>query len=258
MKQSDWNSKQYLKFERERTQPPRDLANRIPLENPKNILDLGCGPGNSTKVLKDRFPHARILGVDNSPDMIARAKKDYPELEFQLFDATEDFSPLGMEWDIIFSNACLQWVPDHHTLLPRMLAALRPGGVLAVQIPIQSKAPVHRLIRDLAEQPQWRGFFHETRPFHLLKDTEYCDILAEHAASFSMWETDYYHILDSHQAVLEWYRGTGLRPYLAALPEEKRGEFERELLDGVRKAFSQLQNGSVLFPFARFFFTAEK
>ncbi len=253
---SDWNSRQYLKFEQERTQPARDLAGRIGMAAPRNVLDLGCGPGNSTRVLRDRFPEADILGVDNSPDMIERARRDYPELRFQAFDAGGDPGEWSGQWDVVFSNACLQWVPDHRQLLPRLLSLLRPGGELAVQVPLQGKAPVHRLLRELVARPEWRPYFQSTRPFHLLEDTEYCDLLATHAASFTMWETDYYHILDSHQGLLEWYRGTGLRPYLDALPVEKREDFERELLDGVKECFPRQQNGSVIFRFARFFFIA--
>ncbi len=253
---ADWNSGQYLKFEGERTQPAIDLAQRIANPNPKRILDLGCGPGNSTRVLRERFPGAEIVGADNSPDMLERAKEDYPELEFRLFDATRDFAELGGKWDVIFSNACLQWVPDHRNLLPRLLAALRPGGELAVQTPLQSLAPVHRMLGELAAEPEWRGYFGKVRELHNLTDVEYADLLSEHAASFALWKTDYYHILPSHRAVLEWYRGTGLRPWIGALPEEWKPIFEAALLQRIEAAFTTLSNGTVLFPFPRLFFTA--
>ncbi len=254
----DWNPAQYLKFEHERTQPARDLANRVDIDEPKLVLDLGCGPGNSSMVLKQRFPHARILGVDSSPDMIKRAQASFPDIEFRLFDATDDFSVLGSKWDVLFSNACLQWIPDHHSLLPRLMQALRPGGVLAVQVPMQSKSPVHRLMRELAQRPDRRKHLSGIRPFHLLTAIDYCDILMQCAASFSIWETDYFHILPSHRAILEWYRATGLRPYLTALPEFMREEFEQDLLKGVEASFPALKNDSVLFPFPRLFFVAKK
>ena len=253
----DWNPAQYLKFEQERTQPARDLANRIEIDAPERVLDLGCGPGNSSAVLKRRFPHARVLGVDSSPDMIERARKNLPDIEFRLFNATGGFSDLGEKWDVIFSNACLQWVPDHRSLLPRLMEALRPGGVLAVQVPLQSKAPVHRLMRELSHRPDRRAHLSGARPFHLLEISDYCDILTQCAASFAIWETDYFHILPSHRAILDWYRGTGLRPYLAALPDSMREEFEQDLLRGVEASFPTLKNGSALFPFPRLFFVAK-
>ena len=255
---SDWDSEQYLKFAAERTQPAIDLARRITATSPARILDLGCGPGNSTAVLKKYFPAAEILGVDNSPTMIERAKQDYPELSFQLFDAEDSFTALGAQWDIIFSNACLQWVPDHPTLLPRLLEALADGGELAVQIPLQNKAPVLALLRRKATSEQWVSFFPETRKIHILDELGYCELLQSHAGKFAMWESDYFHILESPQAVLQWYRGTGLRPYLNMLPPEKHSEFEQEILAGIESLFPRLHDGSVVFKFPRLFFIAEK
>ncbi len=254
---ADWDSAQYLKFERERTQPAIDLAARIGIAAPQTVLDLGCGPGNSTQVLRERFPHADILGVDSSPGMIEQAKRDYPTLAFQLFDANDPMENLGKKWDVIFSNACIQWVPDHAALLPRLLAALNLGGELAVQIPLQEKAPMHRVIQELSASPEWAGCFPSPRVFSCLHEEEYCALLDRNAAEFSMWQTDYFHILPSHQAILEWYRGTGLRPYLNALNEIDKARFESALLDRAREIFPVLENGSVLFKFSRLFFLAQ-
>ena len=129
----DWDSKQYLKFAAERTQPSIDLVHRLTTAAPARILDLGCGPGNSTAVLRKYFPAAELIGVDNSSAMIEQAKQDYPDLSFRLFDANDSFHNLGPQWDVIFSNACLQWVPDHQTLLVKLLDALTDDGELAVQ-----------------------------------------------------------------------------------------------------------------------------
>lgn len=156
---SDWNSKQYLKFAAKRTQPAIDLANRLTAHAPARVLDLGCGPGNSTAVLKKYFPAAELLGVDNSPAMIEQAKQDYPDLSFRLFDANDSFHDLGDQWDVIFSNACLQWVPDHQTLLVKLLDALTDNGELAVQIPLQTKAPFHALLRQIVTSERWLPFF---------------------------------------------------------------------------------------------------
>ena len=253
-----WSSEQYLKFAAERTQPAIDLARRLTAVSPERVLDLGCGPGNSTAVLKKYFPAAELLGVDNSPAMVERAKRDYPELLFQLFDAADSFSELGVQWDVIFSNACLQWVPDHRALLVKLLGALTDNGELAVQIPLQSKAPFHALLRRMVTSERWVSFFPEIREFHTLDELEYCELLQTYAGEFSMWESDYFHILDSPQAVLQWYQGTGLRPYLKALPPEQHPEFEREILSGIESLFPRLRDGSVVFKFPRLFFIAGK
>ena len=255
---SDWDSKQYLKFAAERTQPAIDLANRLTTAAPERVLDLGCGPGNSTAVLKKFFPAAELLGVDNSPAMIEQAKQDYPDLSFSLFDANDSFYNLGPQWDVIFSNACLQWVPDHQTLLVKLLDALTDNGELAIQIPLQTKAPFHALLRQIVTSERWSPFFPEIRKVHILDELEYCELLQTHAGEFTMWESNYFHILESPQAVLQWYRGTGLRPYLKVLPPEKRSEFEQEILSGIESLFPRLQDGSVVFKFSRLFFMARK
>ena len=151
----DWDSKQYLKFAAERTQPSIDLVHRLTTAAPARILDLGCGPGNSTAVLRKYFPAAELIGVDNSSAMIEQAKQDYPDLSFRLFDANDSFHNLGPQWDVIFSNACLQWVPDHQTLLVKLLDALTDDGELAVQIPLQKKTPFHALLRQIVTSEQW-------------------------------------------------------------------------------------------------------
>lgn len=255
---SNWDSEQYLKFAAERTRPAVDLARRLTVTSPARILDLGCGPGNSTAVLKQYFPAAELLGVDNSPAMMERARRDYPELSFRLFDAADSFHTLGAPWDVIFSNACLQWVPDHPALLVKLLDALADGGELAVQIPLQTKAPVHALLRQTAKSEQWAPFFPEIRKTHILDELEYCELLRRHAGEFSMWESDYFHLLESPSAVLQWYRGTGLRPYLKALPPEKHSEFEQEILAGIESLFPRLHDGTVVFQFPRLFFIARK
>ena len=128
---SSWDAAQYLKFGAQRTQPSRDLAARIPLEQPRKIIDIGCGPGNSTEVLRQRFPQADILGVDSSPEMIRAAAQAHPEMRFQLCDAGTELGTLDRDFDVVFSNACIQWIPNHPKLLREMMQLLRPGGILA-------------------------------------------------------------------------------------------------------------------------------
>lgn len=251
-----WDSAQYLKFEAERTQPSKDLANRLTIEAPKKILDIGCGPGNSTAVLARRYPGAHILGIDNSEEMIAQAQRDYPSLQFRLFDASGDLSPLGDDWDVVFSNACIQWLPKHTKLIPHMMALLRRGGQLAVQTPIQQSLPIHAIILQVAALPQWAAYFKDARHFHNLTPEEYFDILYDLSVDTQLWRTTYYHVMNHHSDILEWYRGTGLRPYLQALPTEERPLFEMEVLQRVVQAYPLRAGGKVLFEFPRLFFTA--
>lgn len=253
---ADWNSEQYLKFGNERTQPAVDLANRIMADSPRKIVDIGCGPGNSTAVLANKFKGAYILGIDNSPGMLESARKAYPELDFKLCDASTDLPGLGSGFDIVFSNACIQWVPDHHRLLRDMMSLLGPEGVLAVQVPLQYDLLVHKIICETALEETWRSKLAGTRAFYNLKQSEYFDVLSEISSDFSMWETTYYHRLKSHSDIIEWYRGTGLRPYLNLLDEEKQREFERDILAKVSQRYPIQKNGEVIFRFPRLFFIA--
>ena len=252
-----WDSGVYLKFGRERTQPSIDLVRRIGLENPKKLLDVGCGPGNSTQVLADAFPNAsRIIGIDSSQDMLAAAMADHPDMEFYPCDAGNLPAFRERNFDVVFSNACLQWVPDHPRVLKDMLGMLRPGGVLAVQIPMNQEEPIHRIIGKIAQSEAWRDEIGDTKTFYTLSPEDYFDILAAETTRFTLWQTTYFHRLPSPEAIMEWYRGTGLRPYLAALSAERAEAFEREVLGEVRRHYKTQANGEVIFRFPRFFFTA--
>jgi len=253
---ADWNSAQYLKFERERTQPAIDLVNRIGIENPKKILDVGCGPGNSTAVLAERFTDAYILGFDNSENMITTARKNYPKLDFRLCDASCGLSSLDHDFDIVFSNACIQWVPNHEKLIGELMCLLRKGGVLAVQIPMNFNEPIQKIIKEVSTSGKWKGYFPEARVYNTLSQGEYFDILSELTDNFDLWETVYYHVMKSHDDILEWYRSTGLRPYLNVLDKEKQADFENDIMERLRKSYPVQKNGEVIFRFPRFFFVA--
>lgn len=253
---ADWNSAQYLKFENERTQPSVDLADRITLSNPQRILDIGCGPGNSTQVLASRFPGAYILGIDSSENMIETAKKEHRELDFKVYDAGTALASLGNDFDVVFSNACIQWIPNHRALLPNMMALLRVGGMLAVQIPMNYEEPIHKIIQEVTSSQKWRPFFPNPRIFYNLTQEEYFDLLSDISSEFSMWQTTYFHIMKSHYAILEWYRSTGLKPYLDVLPEEKKEPFEQEIMERIIGSYPVQKNGDIIFRFPRFFFTA--
>lgn len=254
----DWDAGQYLKFEQERSRPARDLAAQIPLKEPAAILDLGCGPGNSTEILAGRFPKAHVAGADCSEAMLRAARDRCPNLEFFFLDAAhpESLVQLKRQFDLVFSNACLQWVPDHPRLLPRLMDLLAPGGVLAVQMPQQRKAAFHQVLsRQLAES-EWRERFPDQREISVLSPQEYGDLLAPISSDFSIWETRYFHRLPSHRAILEWYRGSALRPYLSKLAPTEQSAFEKELLDKIEQAYPFQKNGEVLLPFPRLFFVA--
>ncbi len=251
----EWNSSQYLKFKKERTQPSIDLANRLDMPEPQRILDIGCGPGNSTEVLQRRFPRAQLTGIDNSDDMIRQARESHPGIVFEQMDASGDLSRLGV-FDIVFSNACIQWIPDHQNLLRNFMARLRPGGMLAVQTPMIYQEPIHVAVNSIVNSDRWKAFFPVSRPFHNLGQDGYFHLLRDIAADVTIWQTTYCHIMPNHEAILEWYKGAGLRPYLAVLEEAARVRFETEILEELRKVYPLQKSGEIIFRFPRFFFTA--
>lgn len=256
---TDWDAKQYLKFQNERTQPAIDLVNRISIENPRRIIDIGCGPGNSTIILKNRFPNAYILGIDNSENMISNAKRNYFDIDFKICDANTELSQLGNNYDIVFSNACIQWLPNHCKLISEMMNLLKKGGVLAVQTPMNYQEPIHKIIIEVAQSDKWKAYFSNPRIFYNLNQSQYFDLLSDVSADFFIWETTYYHKLESHNAIIEWYRATGLRPYLNVLNSSiEKNEFENDVLCKVIKNYSIQKNGNIIFKFPRFFFIAIK
>lgn len=256
-----WDSEQYLRFDTERTQPSRDLATQLPADDGTvaRVLDIGCGPGNSTAVLRERYPHARILGVDSSPDMIAAARAAHPDIEFALCDVSRksQLDALPHDVDVVFSNACIQWVPDHARLIPNLIGLLREGGTLAVQTPMNYEEPIHRIIAELVHSPRYADRLPQQREFYNLTPPDYWELLHAHAARFRMWKTTYMHTLPSHEAIMDWYRGTGLRPYLQAFADDaERAKFEHQVFERVCDAYPTQSDGSIIFPFPRFFFTA--
>jgi trans-aconitate 2-methyltransferase len=251
-----WDSAQYLRFSAERTQPAIDLAARIAIENPRRIVDLGCGPGNSTAVVARRWPTAELLGLDNSAEMIAAAKKNLPHCTWQIGDIGSWSPPNG--FDIVFSNAALQWIPDHRHAVPRLLSHVANGGAFAFQVPANFDAAPHRLIRELGSSPAWRNFFlAPVREWHAEEPSFYYDVLAPLASRVELWTTDYIHVVPGPEAIVEWYRGTGLRPWLDLLPtEENRSRFLADYLTAIANAYPRQKDGRVLFPFRRLFVIA--
>ncbi len=258
MGNNDWNPALYLKFEKERTQPSMDLVSRIKTETPFKIVDVGCGPGNSTQVLVRKWPDSEITGVDNSPAMIAKAGKDYPDQSWIILDAGRDDFP--DTYDIIFSNAALQWIPDHPGLLKKFHGILNTNGLIAVQIPLFWDMPVGKALKGISSDNRWNTLTEGTvESFAIYDYSYYFDLLSAIYRDIEIWETDYMHIMDSHQRILEMVRGTGLRPFLDRLEgEDQKMEFESQVLNEIRKDYPVQSNGKVIFPFKRLFFIAYK
>ena len=254
-----WNADPYLKFAEERTQPSRDLLARIAVAAPRSVIDLGCGPGNSTALLAERWPNAAITGLDSSPAMIRAAERDYPASRWIIEDIAAWADRVENIFDIIFSNAALHWLPDHARLYPALLGHLAPGGVLAVQVPMNLDAPAHLAIRDLARTPAWASLLppEGVREWHVHHPGFYYDLLSPLASRLDLWETEYTHVMQDAAAIAEWYKGTGLRPFLDALPTDTdRDNFLADYVDRVADAYPAQPDGRVLFPFRRFFLIA--
>jgi trans-aconitate 2-methyltransferase len=254
-----WNPDQYLKFDEERTQPCRDLVYRVANENVQRIIDLGCGPGNSTRVLAERWPDADIVGLDSSRDMIDKARATESDWTWIADDIAHWAETSSEVFDLVFSNAAMQWVPDHPTLYPKLLERASHGGAFAVQVPANFNGPAHRLMREMAASPSWRERMpgDRIREWHSNNFTLYYDLLAPICRRVDIWETEYIHSLPDAGAIVEWYKGTGLRPFLDALQSKSdREDFIAEYLEGIRKLYPPRPNGRVLFPFRRSFLVA--
>jgi trans-aconitate 2-methyltransferase len=253
-----WNAGQYLRFADERTRPCRDLVAAVDLVAPRRIADLGCGPGNSTAVLAERWPEAEILGVDSSEAMIAAARRDAPGRTFVLGDlaAWAPEAPV----DLVFSNAAMQWVPDHAAVYPRLLAHVAEGGALAVQVPFNIDGAAHGAMREIAARPAWQPLLGGAiREWHVHPAAFYYDLLAGLATRLDIWTTEYLQVMPNAAGIVEWYKGSGLRPFLDRLPDEAaRARFLGEYLEAVTAAYPPQADGRVLFPFRRLFVVAHR
>lgn len=250
-----WNPDLYLKFQRERTQPSIDLVSRIELDTPEAIVDIGCGPGNSTSVLVNRWRSSIVTGVDSSEEMIARASKHYPDGRWIHSDARD--LPSQPTYDLVFSNAALQWIPDHETLIPHLSGMLRDGGALAVQIPLFEGMPVRRAIANVAGRSTWAPLLSDMPALVLRESGFYYDLLATTVRDLVIWQTAYVHEMESHAAIVEMMKSTALRPYLERIDgDSDREAFLNELIAEVAVFYPVQKNGRVLFPFNRMFFIA--
>lgn len=254
----DWDPALYSRFDSERTRPAAELLARVPHPAPRHVVDLGCGPGNSTELLTQRFPRAQVTGLDNSEAMLLSARKRLPGAEFVLADIA-DWAPTVAP-DLIFANASLQWVGGHKELFARLLHSLAPGGVLAVQVPDNLDEPSHRLMRELAEQAPWKQHLHEAanQRAALLDAEAYYDVLAPLASRVDVWHTVYRHVMPSPAAIVEWFQATGLRPFLNPLPPALRDSFVHAYTQRIDEAYAVRADGRRLLAFPRMFIVAQR
>jgi trans-aconitate 2-methyltransferase len=256
----EWDPAKYVQFGDHRDRPFIDLTGRVHADRPGRVVDLGCGPGNLTATLAERWPDAEVVGLDASADMLAKAADQaarYPSLHFEQADITHWTPPAGT--DVVVSNAALQWVPGHQELMGSWLAALRPGAWFALQVPGNFNAPSHAMMRELAASKRWapelggvlRGGESVGDP------ADYLDILLDAGCAADAWETTYQHVLPGPDAVLEWVRGTALRPVLNALSPEDGAQFEAEYAASLREAYPEGRHGTI-YPFRRIFAVGRK
>lgn len=250
-----WDPKTYLAFHAERTRPAADLLARVPLEAPAKIADLGCGPGNSTALLAARWPHAHIDGIDSSPHMLESARQSGVPADWILADLAK--WQTSERYTLLFSNATLQWLPNHAQLLPQILGHLAPGGVVAMQMPRNFHQPSYTLMHRVAEGQPWQHKFAAVRDVtNVLAPEDYFALLEPYCEHIDVWETAYIHVLSGEDAVFHWFSGTGLRPFSEALNETEREDFLTRYREAVAQAYPRRPSGVTLLPFRRLFFVA--
>jgi len=251
-----WNPDDYLRFADQRTRPSFDLAARVAMPHPERVIDLGCGPGNSTRVLRSRWPDAHVIGLDSSEEMIAAARELEPDEEW-ILSAIEAWTPEG-PFDVVFTSAAIQWLPDHGPLIGRLFEYVAQDGALGIQIPARDFARIFTLIDEVAAEGPWASRMVGVRDTFTMEDPGfYYDMLAPQSRAIDIWETEYYHVLESPSAAVDWISGTGLRPYFDALDsEEEKRAFLAQLHDRASDAYRPRSDGRVLFPFKRVFVIA--
>jgi trans-aconitate 2-methyltransferase len=258
-----WNFEVYSQFLDLRTRPARDLLSVIPHSfQPKTVYDLGCGPGNSTALLKERWPHAVVVGVDSSPNMLKAAKSTYPDLEF-IQDDIALFAP-AEKIDCLFANASLQWLDYHENLIPRLLKLISAGGILAIQMPNNFHSASHQTgIWILQNHSSWQPLLKKLRyglrsgPVYQLP--WYYDLLVKAEISHPiLWETEYFQEMPDYHHIFDWAKGTYLRPVLCEMDSENAGQFAEAYVKAIAKEYPLQANNKILLPFSRIFIVASK
>jgi trans-aconitate 2-methyltransferase len=251
---SDWSPSLYARFEDERTRPARDLVAQVPLNTARRIVDMGCGPGNSTELLVARWPEAATVGLDTSPAMLDEARKRLPQASFALADANTWRPEPGT--DLVFANAIYQWLPNHLDVLPAVLAALGEGACLAVQMPDNLAEPTHRLMREVAADGPWAERLKDAARLPLPAPHVYYDTLKPFARRVELWHSIYNHVLADAAAIVEWVKSTGLRPFLEPLAPDERTAFLADYTARIARAYPATIDGKVLLRFPRLFIVA--
>ncbi len=255
---AQWDPALYLQFGDERTRPAADLLARVPLRSCDRVFDLGCGPGNSTRLLASRFPGADIVGVDTSPEMLAEARESGVEARWEQADFDE-WSP-STPADLLYANAAFQWSKDPLRLTVRLFRTLAPRGVLALQVPQNFDQPSHTEIRAAVESGPWAGTLRSARQYDagFAKAADYARALAPEGATLDIWTTEYLHRLEGPDPVFRWLSGTGLRPFTQRLDGEERRAFEAAVRVRLAHAYPAEPDGLTLFPFRRLFVVATR
>ncbi|HSI50654.1 MAG TPA: trans-aconitate 2-methyltransferase [Ideonella sp.] len=254
---SDWNPALYTRFEEERTRPAAELLARVPLASAGSVVDLGCGPGNSTELLVQRFAGAKVIGMDSSPAMLASARERLPGAQFEQGDIAS-WSPAAPV-DLLYANASLQWLPGHEQLVPRLLSLLAPGGVLAIQMPDNLDQPSHVSMRETAAEPRFAAHIGDAGQVRarILPAEQYHDLLSRRA-EVDVWRTTYYHPMADAAAIVQWLRATGLKPFLEPLSPALQLEFLAAYQARIEAAYPQRADGQRLLAFPRLFIVARR
>ena len=254
---ADWRADAYRRFEAERTRPAAELLARVPPGPRRRIVDLGCGPGNSTALLVERHPEATVVGLDSSPNMLSAARTRLPHVDFRQGDLAAWSDPSA---DLVFANAAMQWVPNHIDVMRRLAAELPSRGCLAAQAPDNEDEPSHALMREIAATARFRDKLAEAAgaraPIGAFAD--YDDALAESCDEIDIWRTTYIHRLAGPDAIVAWLETTGLRPFLNPLDADERAEYLALYRAGIARAYPPRAGGGALLPFPRLFIVATR